>query len=332
MHKIKWFLFVIALLLIIYLMGPHPDKPHYESPFPVVPGPDSLEYYVQQIEAAHKIKPGNEAAIVWANDSSHKKTEYSIVYLHGFSASHEEGNPVHRNLAKKFGCNLYLARLSQHGIDTTEQLLNLTADNYWESAKQAFAIGKQLGNKVILMGTSTGATQSIQLAATYPNDVAAIILYSPNIAINDPNAWLLNNPWGLQIARLVKKGNYHDPDDQRPVYKQYWNKPYRLEALVALQEMMETTMVDSIFKKVHQPVLMLYYYKDEANQDKVVKVNEMKRMFEILSTPKNLKRALALPNTGDHVIASPIKSRDVESVEKQTLLFMEEELKMRPAN
>ncbi|MEI9959446.1 MAG: alpha/beta hydrolase [Ferruginibacter sp.] len=108
-----------------------------------------------------------------------------------FSASQEEGNPVHRDIAKTFGCNLYLSRLAEHGIDTTEQLLNLTADNYWESAKQAFAIGKQLGNKVILMGTSTGGTQAIQLAAAYPNDIAGLILYSPNIAINDPKRMVI---------------------------------------------------------------------------------------------------------------------------------------------
>ena len=120
--------------------------------------------------------------------------------MHGFSASQEEGNPVHRNIAKQFGCNLYLSRLAEHGIDTTDALINLTADKLWGSSKQAYAIGKQLGNKVILMGTSTGATEALQLAATY-SDVAGIILLSPNIAINDPNAWLLNNRWGLQIAR-----------------------------------------------------------------------------------------------------------------------------------
>jgi alpha-beta hydrolase superfamily lysophospholipase len=79
----------------------------------------------------------------------------------------------------------------------------MTAENLWESAQQAYAIGKQLGNKVILMGTSTGGTLALQLAAAYP-EIAGLVLYSPNIAINDPNAWILNNPWGLQIARLVK--------------------------------------------------------------------------------------------------------------------------------
>ena len=35
----------------------------------------------------------------------------SVVYLHGFSASQEEGDPVHYDFAQKFGCNLFLAAL-----------------------------------------------------------------------------------------------------------------------------------------------------------------------------------------------------------------------------
>jgi pimeloyl-ACP methyl ester carboxylesterase len=290
--------------------------------------PLSLENYIVANEAAHKVKANNQARIVWANDSLKQKTEYAIVYLHGFSASQEEGNPVHRNIAKTFGCNLYLSRLAEHGIDTSDQLQNLTATNYWESAKQALAIGKQLGNKVILMGTSTGGTQALQLAAAFPNDVAATILYSPNIAINDGNAWLLNNHWGLQIARLVKGSKYLDPADQRPIYQQYWNKPYRLEALAQLQEMLETTMLPSTFKKITQPTLLLYYYKDENNQDKVVKVSAMQKMFEQLATPANLKVQKAMPLTEDHVMASPIKSKDVEGVERETKLFMKQVLQL----
>ena len=43
-----------------------------------------------------------------SNDSLKEKTEYAVVYLHGFSASQEEGDPVHYDFAKKFGCNLFL--------------------------------------------------------------------------------------------------------------------------------------------------------------------------------------------------------------------------------
>ena len=321
-------LLFLVLLAVIYLVGPNPGDPVYNNSLPAVPTAPSLEKYISAKESMHNLRPDNEARIVWANDSAKHKTAFSIVYLHGFSASQEEGDPVHREIAQSFGCNLFLSRLAQHGIDTSEQLMHLTADNYWESAKEALAIGKQLGDKVILMGTSTGGSQALQLAATFPSDIAALILYSPNIAINDPNAWILNNPWGLQIARLVKGGKHNIPQDTRPIYKQYWNSPYRLEAAVALEEMLETTMTPETFEKINQPVLMLYYYKDEQNQDRVVKVSAMKEMFGQLATPANLKRSVALPNTGDHVIASPIKSKDIISVEKETKDFMLNVLQM----
>ena len=121
------------------------------------------------------------------------------------------------------------------------------------------------------MGTSTGGTVALQLAAAFP-EIAGLILYSPNIAINDPNAWLLNNPWGLQIARLVKKSNLNTAGHSDSMYKRYWNYTYRLEATVQLEELLETTMLPSTFSAIRQPTLALYYYKDEKNQDPVVKL------------------------------------------------------------
>ena len=321
----KWLVLIPVVVILIYIAGPSPDAPKYAKDLPAVPAdPIALEKYVHDIESQHRLKPDNEARIVWANDSLKQKTEYAIVYLHGFSASQGEGDPVHRNIAKKFGCNLYLSRLAEHGIDTADQLINLTADNYWESAKQAFVIGKQLGQKVILMGTSTGGTLALQLAADYPDDVAALLLLSPNISINDPNAWMLNNHWGLQLARMVKKSDYNVSEDDRPAYKKYWSKPYRLEAVVALEELLETSMKKEIFEKVKQPALVLYYYKDDQHQDDVVKVSAILKMFDELGTPANLKRKQAMPNTGNHVIGSPIKSNDVQGVEKEIEKFLQE--------
>ncbi len=324
MRWLKRSAIILFVLLVLYSVGPNPATPIYSTELPSVPSIDLLENYITSIESAHHLRPNNEARVVWANDSVKQKTDYAIVYLHGFSASQEEGNPVHRNIAKQFGCNLYLARLAEHGMDTTEQLVNLTPENYWKSAQQALAIGKQLGNKVILMGTSTGGTQALQLAATYPNEVAALVLYSPNIAINDPKAWLLNNPWGLQIARLVKGSHYLVADDTRPIYRQYWDRPYRMEATIALEEMLETTMNKETFSKVKQPTLLLYYYKDEQHQDRIVKVSAMKEMFDQLATKDSDKRAIALPLTENHVIASPIKSKDVAGVERETKSFLEQ--------
>lgn len=322
MRILKRVVFILAILIIIYFLGPHPEKPVYTTTLPSIPeNAASLVQYVSSIESRHQLKPDNEARIVWNNDSLKTKTEYAIVYLHGFSASHEEGNPVHRNLAMQIGANLYLSRLSGHGIDTTDALLNMTATSLWETAKEAYAIGKQLGNKVILMGTSTGGTLALQLAAAYP-EIAGLVLLSPNIAINDPNAWITNNPWGLQIARLVKGGKMNIVPNKTETYKKYWNDQYRLEAVSELEELLETTMHKETFQKIKQPVLTLYYYKNENEQDPVVKVSAIKEMFEQISTPTSLKKMVPIPNAGNHVLGSPIQSKDIVSVEREALLFL----------
>ena len=54
----------------------------------------------------------------------------------------------------------------------------------------------------------------------------------------------------------------------------------------------------------------------------------MKEMFAQLATAASQKRAIAMPNTGDHVIGSPLKSKDVEGVEREIEKFMIEVLKI----
>ena len=90
-------------------------------------------------------------------------------------------------------------------------------------------------------------------------------------------------------------------------------------------------MTEETFKKVTQPALMLYYYKDEIHQDSTVKVSAMKKMFDELGTPPDKKSLMAMPNTGNHVIASYIKSKDVEGVENQIEDFFKNVLKISPS-
>ena len=103
---IKILLTIIIALIIVYLVGPHPTNPKYDTTLPKVPtNKSTLENYIDNNEGRHILRRDNEARIVW-NDSLQQPTDYAIVYLHGFSASQEEGNPAHRRIAKKFGCNL----------------------------------------------------------------------------------------------------------------------------------------------------------------------------------------------------------------------------------
>ena len=325
MRKMRkwWWLLIPLILIIVFLAGPKPADPVYSKIMPVVPADAAgLTDYIHTMEAAHRLKPDNEARIVWA-DSSHKKTAFAIVYLHGFSASQGEGAPTDRYIAERYGCNLYLSRLADHGVDTPEAMANLTADSYWESAKQALAIGRQLGDKVILMGTSTGGTLALQLAAAYPDQVADLVLLSPNIAINDPNAWIANQHWGLQLAHMITGSHYIiSKEDYGPLYRQYWYTKYRTEAVVALQELLATTMNKGTFEKVHQPTGLFYYYKDKVHQDSTVKVSAELQMFDELGTPAELKYKEAIPEAGTHVIGSGIRSHDVPAVEKGVVHFL----------
>ncbi|NIG54302.1 carboxylesterase [Chitinophaga sp. Cy-1792] len=331
--KRRWFrifLIIVSSLFILFLLGPKPPEPVYRNILPAVPlQPDALDAYIRAGEDSLPVKPDNEARIVWA-DSLHHKTPYAIVYLHGFSGSQEEGNPVHRDFAKKFGCNLYLSRLNEHGLVSQDPLLHMTAEGLWNDACKALSIGKALGEKVIIMSTSTGGTLALRLAAKFPNDVYALLNMSPNIAINDKYAFLANDHWGLQLARLISKGNYRVGKDTNTVHHQYWNNTYRLEAVVQLEELLETTMLPSTFEQVHQPSLTMYYYKDKDHQDPTVKVSAILAMNRDLGTPADQKIAVPIPGAGAHVLGSNLTSKAVPRVEEVMDSFAIHTLHMRP--
>jgi len=210
MKRIKRFFTILILLLVLaYLLGPKPDKPKMSTDLPSISASiGNIENYVDKNNEGFPIKPDNESRIIWANENKKERTNHSVLYLHGFSASWYEGFPAHVSFAEKFGCNLYLPRLASHGLETEEALIDMTPDALWESAKHALMVARSLGKKVIIMSTSTGGTLALNLAAVFPEYVEGLILYSPNIEINDNSAFLLSKPWGLQIGRKAVGGKY----------------------------------------------------------------------------------------------------------------------------
>ena len=257
------FLGVLLLAVIVFITGPTVDAPVIEKPSPELSiGLNDLPQWVQeQNEAFPNIKAGNESELIFA-DSIPQKTAYAIVYLHGFSGSTADGAPVHKEVAKALGANIYLPRLYDHGLDTQEGLANYTGEKSLDSAREALAVGKLLGEKVILMGTSTGCTLALALAAQQP-ELAALVLYAPNIRINHPLDFVATLPWGLQIVRQVEGGEYHHVENSIPEKAQFWTMRYRLEAVVQMQKLLETAMVPETFTKITVPVFSGFYYKNE---------------------------------------------------------------------
>jgi esterase/lipase len=327
---LKWFAGIILLILIGYILGPKPGKPTFEtlpSTFPA--SLPELEKQINDNEKSIKgIKPDNEARIVWADSANKVKTKIAFLYLHGFSASQAEGDPVHKNLAKKYNANLYLARLAQHGIERGDStMIDLTADGYEASAEKALEITKELGNEVVVIGTSAGGALTLFLASRHP-EIKAIVLYSPCVKLYDRTAVILNKPWGLQIARQFSDGPIKKFESESIAHANYWQLHYRIEALVALQNMISNTMTPEVFSKIKCPVYLAYYYKNEEEQDNTVSIPAMLKMFDDLGTPAELKKKMAFPETGAHVIASYIRSKDFQSVERETDRFLTEIVKL----
>lgn len=304
-------------------MGPRVPEVPLSTELPVIQVPwDRISSYVKDKESGFPVKPNNESVILWG-DSVGQKTEYVLLYLHGFSASRYEGFPVTHDFVREFKTNAYLPRLAEHGLVDDEPLLNATPTRLYESAKEALVVARKLGEKVIIMGTSTGGTLALMLAADFPEMVNSLILYSPNIQIKEKAACLLSGPWGLQIGRLFFGGGYRTTDDV-PDSKtcEYWNCRYRVEATVYLQQLLDMRMNRKEFERVKQPVFLGYYYKDKKHQDQTVEVRAALRMYNELGTPEDQKVKLAFPEAGAHVIACELTSGAVAEVENQTFEFV----------
>ncbi len=326
----KWLAGIILILFIVYIAGPKPSKPDFsvhESGLPA--SLIDLENNINQSENAIKgIKPDNQARIIWADSSKKEKTKIVFLYLHGFSASQAEGDPVHKDLARKYNANLYLSRLAEHGIDRGDStMINLTAQEYEASAEKALALAKKLGDDVVVIGTSAGGALTLYLASGHP-EIKAIILYSPCVKLYDGTAIILNKPWGLQIARMVSGGLSKKFNSDSKTHSNYWQLNYRIEALVALQNLISNTMKPAVFAKIKCPVFLGYYYKNETEQDNTVSIPAMLKMYDELGTPAEFKQKVAFPNAGAHVIASYIRSKDWQGVERETDKFLADIMKL----
>ena len=304
-------------------MGPKIEKPKIFKDLPKIKlSINEVKSWIHQKESKFiNIKEGNESRIIFY-DSVPKKTNLSIVYLHGFSGSSQDGSPVHINIAKKLKSNIYLPRLYAHGLNSDEPLLEYTGEKYLDSAREALAIGKIIGEKVILMCTSTGCSAALALAANHPQ-VSALVMYAPNIRITHPLDFVATLPWGLYIVRLVEGGKYHYITNTWEDKEKFWTTKYRLEAPIEMQNLLETAMNEEVFRKVMVPTFSGFYYKNELEQDNVVSVQAMRMMFKQLGTEDSLKLEIAFDDAGGHEIAHNLVNKNYVNVQESTLIFLQ---------
>lgn len=325
--KIKKIVIVLFSILTIggitYLLGPKPATPTLDKPnISLTRNLPLLERQIYENEmSVAGIRPGCEAKIVWADSARKVKTKVSFVYIHGGTSTHTEGDPIHRNIARKYNANLFLARLAGHGVDLGDATLaKETTDDFVYSAENALAVAKCLGDEVIVMRTSFGGALTTYLASKHPQ-IKAIILYSPCIKTYDERTGIFIKPWGLQWVKLIGGSETVDVNAPNAQYARYWTTHYNLNFIAQFQNFLTYATNKETFEKIKCPVFMGYWYKNENEKDTVASVPAMLKMFEELGSKDKHKQAF--PNAGNHGITTPILAKDVESVQKETEKFLD---------
>jgi glycerophosphoryl diester phosphodiesterase len=285
----------------------------------------TIESIVNTKEISNKnIKPNNQAKIIWAKNYKQKQTDIAFVYLHGFGASSREGEPIMSQLSEKYNANIYMSRLKEHGISREDNFKNLTPENYIESAKEALLIGKIIGKKIILVSTSTGGSLSLKLASEDSNDILGLILYSPFIDLINPAFKIIVTPEGKAGFVKMNEGSEIMKQERPEEEAKYWSTIYHIDGYKALINMVTKNMNPTTFSKIKIPAFVGYYYKNEKEQDQVVSVPAILKMFHGLGTPTDKKVKVAFPEVGNHVIACDLRSKDWKNVYNQTVAFIDE--------
>ncbi|MFQ5568155.1 MAG: alpha/beta hydrolase [Rhodothermales bacterium] len=317
MKKLLFALIVlVGGLSVAWVLGPRPSVELALRAFDV---PDDLDAYLARSEARFSdIRPGTEKTIVWADPAQKRKTPLSVVYLHGYSATRQEVRPLCDTLAARLGANLFYTRLTGHGR-SGEAMAEASVNDWLNDGIEALKIGRRLGERVVVVGTSTGATLATWLATlNVADDVLAVVLISPNYGPKDRNARFLLWPWGGALARLVVGDNYswtpHNEEQAR-----YWTTRYPSEALVTMMSLVDLTDYADL-DAIRQPVLVLY-----SPHDEVVDVERIEaRYAEIGSLHKTLVPIEEAGDPSHHVLAGAILSPDAtEPTARLILTFLQ---------
>jgi len=303
-----------ALLAVVaFAVGP---RVRLESRWvePSLP-PDLDAYLAHAEEAVDDLRPGDQKGIVWLDPVAPAVTPLSIVYLHGFSADRHEVEPLVSDVARAIGANVYFTRFRGHGRDEAA-MGEATAEGWMDDTAEAIAVGGRIGDRVVVMATSTGGTLALWAASREEAQrrIAALVLVSPNLGVMDPAAPLLLWPWGGQIARLVV-GPERCFEAQSAEEERHWTTCYPTRALLPMMGMVD--LVRSLPPgSVTVPTLVMY-----ATGDQIVDPDETERVVTRLTGGgASMEVIEGADDPAQHVIAGEIMSPAATEVVRRTIL------------
>lgn len=303
--KISGQVLLALILLYIGAWAIAPDTPvDREISFDASVLPDDLQPWLDRREFQFSdLKPDAAKRIVWAGAVG-QKTPLAVIYLHGFSATAEEIRPVPDEVARALGANLFFTRLAGHGRDGAA-LAQVSAGDWIEDLAEAMAIGRRLGDRVLVISTSTGATLAAIGAtdAALSQDMAGIVMVSPNFGVASLAGKILDMPfaqvWGPWVA-----GQTRSFTPQNDGHARHWTTSYPTVALFPMAALVRHARALD-YSSVDIPALVIY-----AEADQVVSAAQTKAVMAGWGGPLQMEERVVGPQDDpySHVIAGHVLS------------------------
>lgn len=267
--------------------------------------PEDLDTYLAESEATFSdLRPDARKEIIWA-DSVGQKTPYSVVYIHGFTASRVETAPLSDTIAVRMGANLFYSRLTGHGR-SADAMAEATINDLVNDVAEAYRIGQRIGDRVILIATSMGgALTSWVVGASGMEQPYALVLTSPCFALKKPEdqaaiEQLLGMPWPRTLIRSeqIGVGPYRGDGNPEELSTSGWTDVHASESLLFLgQAIQAAEQVD--YSQLSCPTFVVY-----SPNDQVVDPAEIEARFALLgSDQKDSLQVLNPEDPGNHVLA-----------------------------
>ncbi|MGV6805992.1 MAG: alpha/beta hydrolase [Ruegeria sp.] len=298
---------ILALIVVgglIYWVGPREDVDLHPRFEPRKFG-EGVQVYFESIESVFDdIVPGVEKRVIWQDGSKEQRTPYSVLYVHGFSASSEEIRPVPDMVAEALGANLVYTRLQGHGRDGPA-MAEGTASGWMRDMAEGLAAARAVGDQVIVISTSTGGTLSAAAALDpeLSKNVVAMVFVSPNFGVQAAGSWIPSLPWARSWLPLLM-GETRDVSGTDPEKNKYWSSAYPWEAVVPM-----SALVDAVYALDFSDALVpaLFWFSDD---DQVVRPDLTHKVAGDWGAPATVRTVTMGPGDDpqSHVIAGRLMS------------------------
>jgi alpha-beta hydrolase superfamily lysophospholipase len=172
-----------------------------------------------------------------------------------------------------------------------------------DDAAEAMAIGRRLGERVVIMGSSTGATLGT-LIASRPDlsaDLAGLVALSPNYALQNWRSFLLTIPFAREVIPYLGPATFGEASESAAVNAN-WTVTYPTAALLPMARLVEIVRgLD--FASMRVPALFVY-----SPGDAVVDAARTVQVAGQWGAPHQTIEVPEAPGVARHIVAGDLIS------------------------